>query len=64
MRKAVVFEETAQIAKLESLGMQVTRPDLKAFRALMGPAYKKIGTYAGDDNVKTFLKMVEDERQK
>ena len=64
MRKAVVSEEAAQIAKLESLGMQVTRPDLKAFRALMDPAYKKIGTYAGDDNVKTFLKMVEDERQK
>ena len=35
-----------------------------AFAGEAIPAYKKIGAYAGEDNVKTFLKMVDDARQK
>lgn len=64
MRKAIVAEESDQIAKMEKAGVQVARPDLATFRAAMGPAYERIGKYAGEDNVKTFMKYVEDARKK
>jgi TRAP-type transport system periplasmic protein len=64
MRKAIASEEAAQIAQLEKLGMQVTRPDPALFRAAMAPAYKRIGAYAGEANVELFLKMVEAQRGK
>jgi len=64
MRKAIVAEETDQIAKMEKAGMKVTRPNLAPFRAAMGPAYERIGKYAGEDNVKKFMKYVEDARKK
>lgn len=62
MRRAIAAEEAAQIAQLEKLGMLVTRPDPKLFRAAMEPAYKRIGAYAGEANVEQFLKMVEAQR--
>lgn len=64
MRKAIVAEEADQIAKMEKAGMQVTRPNLAPFRAAMTPAYERIGKYAGEDNVKKFMKYVEDARKK
>lgn len=64
MRKAIMEEETDQIAKMEKAGVKVTRPDLAPFRAAMGPAYDRIGKYAGEDNVKKFMKMVEDTRKR
>lgn len=64
MRKAIVAEEADQIAKMEKAGLQVARPNLASFRAAMGPAYERIGKYAGEDNVKTFMKYVEDARKK
>jgi tripartite ATP-independent transporter DctP family solute receptor len=64
MRKAIVAEEADQIAKMEKAGLQVARPNLATFRAAMGPAYERIGKYAGEDNVKTFMKYVEDARKK
>jgi tripartite ATP-independent transporter DctP family solute receptor len=63
MRKLITDAEADQINKLAVAGMQVTRPDLAPFRAKMGPAYKRIAAYAGEDNVQTFLKMVEDLRK-
>jgi tripartite ATP-independent transporter DctP family solute receptor len=63
MRKLIIDAEADQINKLAAAGMQVTRPDLAPFRAKMGPAYKRIAAYAGEDNVQTFLKMVEDLRR-
>ena len=39
--------------------MQITRPDLAPFRAMMDPAYKRIADYAGEDNVKKFRDMVD-----
>jgi tripartite ATP-independent transporter DctP family solute receptor len=59
MRKAVMSSEDEQLAKLQQLGMQVTRPDAAAFRARMDPAYRKISAYAGEANVKKFLQLVE-----
>ena len=59
MRKLMADGEEDQIKKLEAAGMQVTRPDLAPFRALMEPAYKRIAGYAGEDNVGKFRAMVE-----
>ena len=63
MRKLIGDGEADQINKLAAAGMQVTRPDLAPFRARMGPAYKRIAAYAGEDNVKTFQAMVEASRK-
>ena len=54
MRELIASEEADQIAKLEKLGIKVTRPDLAPFKAKMEPAYKRIAAYAGEDNVKRF----------
>jgi tripartite ATP-independent transporter DctP family solute receptor len=62
MRKALAAEEAELIAKLQAQGMQVTRPEPKAFRAAMDPAYRRISAYAGEQHVQTFLKMVEAQR--
>jgi len=64
MRKAIMAEEADQISKMEKAGVKVTRPNLVPFRGAMKPAYEKIGKYAGEDNVKTFMKFVEDARKK
>jgi TRAP-type C4-dicarboxylate transport system substrate-binding protein len=49
---------------MEKGGVKVTRPNLAPFRAAMKPAYERIGKYAGEDNVKTFMKYVEEARKK
>jgi TRAP-type transport system periplasmic protein len=59
MRKMIGDQEAEQIGKIEAAGMQVTRPDLAPFRALMGPAYDRIAAYAGADNVKKFQAMAD-----
>ena len=64
MRKLIADQETDQIKKLEGFGMAVTRPNLALFRAKMEPAYKRIAAFAGEENVKKFLKFVEDARRK
>lgn len=58
-RKAIQDEEADLLKKLKNKGMVVTTPDISKFRAVMGPAYERIGKYAGEDNVKKFMKMVE-----
>src|SRR5215813_13020887 len=62
MRKLIADQESAQIAKIEAAGMQVTRPNLAPFRALMGPANARIAAYAGADNVKKFQDMADQGR--
>jgi len=64
MRKAMASAEDEQIAKLQSLGMQITRPDTRLFQVRMDPAYKKISEYAGEANVQKFRKLVEEARKK
>ena len=64
MRKILMNDEADQIAKMEKAGIKVTRPDPAPFRAAMGPAYERIGKYSGEENVKTFLKYVEEARKK
>jgi len=62
MRAQLRTAETEQIEKLKKLGMQVTYPDVSKFKAKMGPAYKRMESSVGSDNLKTFLKMVEAEK--
>jgi len=63
MRRQIVGEEEDLLARMVADGVKVTRPDPKAFRAMAAPAYQKIAAYTGEENVRRFLKMVEDERK-
>lgn len=59
-RDALVANEANLLELLQSEGgMEVTEPDIAAFRAVMQPAYDRIGEYAGAENVARFLEMVE-----
>ena len=51
--------EADQIMKLQQLGMKVTRPDVAAFKAKMGPAYERMKASVGANNLDNFLKIVE-----
>jgi tripartite ATP-independent transporter DctP family solute receptor len=62
MRKLLGEEEQEQIKKIEAAGLQITRPDLAAFRAKMEPARKRIAAYGGEANVKKFLEMADQAR--
>jgi len=64
MRKALADAEAQQVEQLKKFGMQVVTPNPALFRARMEPAYKKISDYAGADNVKRFLALVEEGRKK
>ena len=61
-RDTLVKEEAGLVDQLKEKGMEITEPDIAKFRAAMGPAYERIGEYAGKENVEKFLKMVEDAR--
>jgi len=64
VRKTLNDEEMDLIAKFEKAGLKVSRPDLKSFRAVMGPAYEKIFKRYGEDNVRVFMRFVEEARKK
>ncbi|PRD42421.1 C4-dicarboxylate ABC transporter substrate-binding protein [Phyllobacterium phragmitis] len=55
MRKLVLKQEQKEIAELEASGMKVTRPDITAFAAKMGPARERLAAVSGEENMKTFL---------
>jgi TRAP-type transport system periplasmic protein len=63
MRRKIIGEEEELIARMVEAGVKVTRPDPAQFRAFMEPAYQAIKLYAGEENVRIFTKMVEDERK-
>ena len=64
-RKTNQAEEATQLEELKKLGMVVNADvDFAAFRKAMEPAYKKISDYAGADNVKKFMEIVEKTRKK
>lgn len=58
MRKTVREAEAQQIKDLEKFGMQVTYPDKAQFKALMQPAYDRMKSIAGEENIAEFMKMV------
>jgi tripartite ATP-independent transporter DctP family solute receptor len=64
MRKTLISAEAELVTKMEQAGVKVTRPDPAPFRAAMAPAIERIGKYSGEENIKIFMKMVEDTRKK
>ena len=63
MRKKIIAEEEELIAKMVAAGVKLTRPDPAPFRAAAQGAREEIRRFAGDENVRTFLKMVDAERR-
>ncbi len=59
MRKTQREAEATQINELKSFGMEIVYPDKAKFKALMKPAYDRMNDIAGADNIKEFLKMIE-----
>jgi len=59
MKKTIRDAEANQIKELQKFGMQVTYPDKAKFKALMKPAYERMNAIAGEDNIKAFVKMVD-----
>jgi TRAP-type transport system periplasmic protein len=59
MRKTLREAEASQIESLKKNGMQVVFPDKAPFKALMKPAYEKMNAICGEENIKTFVKMIE-----
>ena len=60
MRKAVRDGEAEQIAELKKLGVDVSTPDKAPFKKLMGPAYDRMKAIADEENIKAFVKMVDE----
>jgi len=60
MRKTLRGAEADQIKKLQELGMEVTWPDVKLFKAKMGPAYERMKASVGADNLAYFLKILKE----
>jgi TRAP-type transport system periplasmic protein len=60
MRKTLRADEADQVNKLKEAGMEVVIPDKAKYKALMGPAYEKMKSIAGEDNIKEFQKMVDE----
>jgi TRAP-type transport system periplasmic protein len=62
MKKTVRSAEADQIKQLKGFGMQIVYPDKAKFKALMGPAYERMKPTAGEENIKAFMKMVDEAR--
>jgi TRAP-type C4-dicarboxylate transport system substrate-binding protein len=60
MRKSVRTAEADQINQLKKFGMEVTTPDKTEFKKLMKPAYDRMKAIAGEENIATFIKMVDE----
>jgi len=59
MRKTIRNEEANQINQLKQFGMEVTYPDKEEFKKLMNPAYDRMKAICGEENINTFIRMVE-----
>ncbi len=62
MKKAVRDDEANQLKQLKESGMEITYPDKAKFKAMMGPAYDRMKPIAGEENIKVFMKMVDEAR--
>ena len=60
MRKSVRTDEADQINQLKKFGMEITYPDKSEFKKLMNPAYDRMKTIAGEENIAAFIKMVDE----
>ena len=55
--------EAAQLDEFARQGMLIDHPDVAPFKALMKPVYAELGEILGAENVRSFLAMVERQRQ-
>ena len=62
-RAEVQQQESAYLADMEKAGVQVTRPEVAKFRALMGPAYAQLKKVLGDDTWAAWSKLVDAARK-
>lgn len=62
MRKLVRNLEKHQLQEMADNGVQIFKPELAPFKAAMVPAYEKLKSALGAENVATFLEMVERNR--
>lgn len=58
-RELIAGGEEADIAELESLGMNVTTPDKQSFIDKMGPAYEEIASLCGQEELDALLAAAE-----
>ena len=58
-RKLLRDSEAEQLKDLQAKGMVVATPDLKPWKAAMGPAWDKVKARVGADNFIRFMAMVE-----
>ena len=58
-RKLLRDSEATQLKDLQAKGMVVATPDLKPWKAAMGPAWDKVKARVGADNFTRFMAMVE-----
>lgn len=60
MKEACRSAEANQIKEMqEKYGVEIIRPDVAKFKALMKPAYDRMAAQAGADNIAYFLKLVD-----
>jgi tripartite ATP-independent transporter DctP family solute receptor len=62
-RAEVQQQESAYLADMEKAGVQITRPEVAKFRALMGPAYAQLKKVLGDDTWAAWAKLVDAARK-
>ncbi len=62
-RAEVQAQESTYLADMEKAGVQITRPEVAKFRALMGPAYAQLKKVLGDDTWAAWSKLVEAARK-
>jgi TRAP-type transport system periplasmic protein len=62
-RAEVQQQESAYLADMEKAGVQITRPEVAKFRALMGPAYAQLKKVLGDDTWAAWSKLVDAARK-
>ena len=62
-RAEVQQQESAYLADMEKAGVQVTRPEVAKFRALMDPAYAQLRKVLGDDTWTAWSKLVDAARK-
>lgn len=63
MRRLVRSVERLQLQELKDKGVQVYHPDLAPFKTAMAPAYEKMKTQLGKENVTTFLEIIARNRE-
>ncbi|MFB3816618.1 MAG: TRAP transporter substrate-binding protein [Candidatus Methylomirabilales bacterium] len=62
-RREVREKEEAYLADMQKAGLQVTRPDVATFRALMAPAYAQLKKVLGEDTWAAWSKLVDAARK-